>query len=203
VGPVARSIVVLLLSLSLLLGFPAQLSAGEHCRPIDRPDEDYRSATTTCSLGRPGTYTSSCNDADGSEAATFDIPLSVRTCIEWFCWSLPPESEATGFPIVGFTGDEALSLIVNLRDLASIAGMEIEQNVFFGSFPFVASFRAKNGEELIRVQRTLVDIDGARLFAVRCDEAVIASVFIEAPPEALGFAIAFVRSDAFHSFPGR
>ena len=186
------------IALLLFLSVPNQLSAGERCRPIDRPDEDYRSATTTCSLGRLGTDTSSCNDANSSEAATFDIPLSVRTCIEWSCWPGPPESESTtGYPIVGFTGQEASSLIVSLLDRAGIAGIEIEPNAFLGSFPVVASFRAQNGEELVRIERTLVGPSGARLFAVRCDEPVIASVVIEVPPEALGFAIAFVRSDTF------
>src|ERR1700687_606390 len=186
-----------IVALLLLWSVPNQSSAGERCRPIDRPDEDYRSATKTCSLGRPGTDTTSCNLVNGSEAATFDIPLSVRTCSGWSCWPGPPESESTGYPIVGFTGQEASSLIVSLRDRAGIAGMEIEQNVFRGSFLVVASFRAQNGEELLRIERTLVGPSGARLFAVRCDEPVIASIVIEAPPEALGFAIAFVRSDAF------
>ncbi len=190
------------IALLLFLSVPNQLSAGERCRPIDRPDEDYRSATTTCSLGRLGTDTSSCNDANSSEAATFDIPLSVRTCIQWSCWPGPPESESTtGYPIVGFTGQEGSSLIVSLHDRAGTAGMEIEQNVFLGSFPVVASFRDENGEELLRIERTLVGPSGARLFAVRCDEPVIASVVIEAPPEALGFAIAFVRSDGFIQRP--
>src|SRR3989442_2935400 len=116
--PMAYSTVALL----LLLSFPTQLFAEERCTPIERPDEDYRAATTRCSLGRLSTQSYSCNETNGSEVATFDIPLWVRTCTAWGCWSSPPESEAMGFPVVGFTGVEHSTLIVNLRDLAGIAG---------------------------------------------------------------------------------
>src|SRR5260370_8750183 len=90
-GQLRHSIVALL----LLLSVPNQLSVGKRCRPIDQPDEDYRSTTTTCSLGRLGTDTSSCNVANGSEAATFDISLSVRTCIECPCSPVPPHAQLT------------------------------------------------------------------------------------------------------------
>jgi hypothetical protein len=188
-------------ALLLLLSFPTQLFATERCTPIDQPDEDYRSATTRCSLGRPWDQTDSCKDESGSKVAAFDIRLSVRTCIEWSCWSVPPESESTGYAVFGFTGVDQSTLMVNLRDLAAIAGMEIQPNRF-DVVPIVASFRANEGEELLRIERMVDGLAGARLFAVRCDEPVIASVVIEAPPEALGFAIAFLRSDAFRSLPG-
>src|SRR5215469_5848728 len=115
--------------LLLLLSFPTQLFATDRCTPVDRPDEDYRSATATCSLGRLWTQTDSCKNESGSKVAAFDIRLSVRTCLEWSCWALPPESESIGYPVVGFTGDEPSSLVVRLGDLAAVAGMEIEPNL--------------------------------------------------------------------------
>ncbi len=180
-------------ALLLLLSVPNQLPAT--CRPIDRPDEVYRAATTVCFLGPLLKDTRSCSVANTGEVANFDIPLSVRTCFD--CWGRPPESEGSPGSFFGFTGDQGTRLTVSLHDFASIAGMEIEQNFLVGSFPIVASFRAHNGEELLRIERILSGRASARLFAVGCDGPVIDSVLIEAPPEALGFAIAFVRSDAF------
>ena len=189
-------------ALLLLLSVPTQLFATERCRPIDRPDEDYRSATTICSLGRLWTETNSCENKSGRKVAAFDIRLSVRTRIGWGCWSLPPESESTGYPVVGFTGEEPSILVVRLGDLAAVADMEIEPNPF-RVFPVVASFRDDEGEELLHIERMVEGFIGARLFAVRRDEPVIDSVVIKVPHEAFGFGIAFLRSDAFDSPAGR
>src|SRR5229473_3183679 len=89
-------------ALLLLLSVPNQLPAT--CKPIDRPDEIYRSATTVCFLGPLWMDTRSCSAAITGEVADFDIPLSVRTCSQ--CWARQPESEFMPGSFFGFTGDQ-------------------------------------------------------------------------------------------------
>src|SRR5712692_9746382 len=111
-------------ALLLLLSVPNQLPAT--CRPIDRPDEVYRAATTVCFLGPLLKDTGSCSVANTGEVANFNIPLSLRTCFD--CSRRPPESDGSPGSFFDITGDPGTPSTVSPPDVASIPCMEIENN---------------------------------------------------------------------------
>ncbi|MBI1747189.1 MAG: hypothetical protein HYR55_11450 [Acidobacteria bacterium] len=164
------------------------------CTPIDQPGADYTGATGKCSLGPRGSTTSDCKDADGNPVVTFSSPVGVRQVgIDWATWSSPPDAEESS-PVLGFFGGTNLTL--TYADLASTAGTEIENNTFEPAMPVTVSFKDSDGNEVASVTRDVLGRSGARLFAVACDDAVIASADITADPGAQGFGFAQVRSDA-------
>lgn len=183
----------------LLLSLGSQQAAAA-CRAIDRPTSDYLVGTVgteKCSLGQPGTNTTTCKDSDGNVEAKFSNTLSVRGPVPsgWRTWSSPPESESAT-PIVGFNMTSTLTVTLADGYQASTAGMEIEPNVF-QVFPITVVFRDLAGSTLLSRTINVNGGAGARLFAATCDEELINSMVITIPPTAQGFAIAQVRSDSF------
>ncbi len=164
------------------------------CTMVENPTPDYTDATNKCALGTPGSFTSDCT-VDGQPVVTFSRELSVFRvpANTWATWSSPPFSESTT-PIVGFTqGASVLSVDLG-ANASSIAGFELEPNVF-DEFPVTAVFLAADGSELGRVARTVAGQAGARLFAADCGTAFISAIRVTVPPEAQGFAIAQVRGN--------
>src|SRR5262249_9928505 len=79
---------------------------------------------------------------------------------------------------------------------ARTAGLKIEANNF-GSFSNTVVFRDLANSTLMTVTRSVDGSAGARLFAITCDEELINSMVITAPPAAGGFAIGQIRADSF------
>ena len=141
--------------------------------------------------------TTACT-VDGQPAVTFSRELSVLQvpANTWATWSSPPFSESAT-PIVGFTqGDRVLTIDLG-ASASSLAGVELEPNVF-DEFSVTAVLLAADGSELGRVARTVAGQAGARLFAADCGTAFIRAIRVTVPPAAQGFAIAHVRG---HNLP--
>jgi hypothetical protein len=176
-------------------------TAGAECFPVDQPAPDgcYRLASSRCSLGTPGTFSSVCTNTDGTVGANFASALDVRRIGSgWASWSVPPWAEhpnPQGSLVVGFNG--AGNLTVNLTADASIAGMEIEQNIFDDPYVTTAQFRDASGAVVATISRSMLGRAGARLFGVECTDPVVRSIQITTESGAQGFAIAQVRSDQF------
>ena len=186
--------------LALVLGMAGKAAAD--CAAIDQPDPAscYRTASSRCSLGTPGSFSSVCTESDGTAGANFSIPLDLRRIgAGWATWSTPPwaeEPNPTGNLVVGFNGG-GTTLTVTLTADASIAGMEIEQNIFDTEYVTTAVFKDAGGATVATISRSMLGRAGARLFGVECSDRVVHSIQITIDPSAQGFAIAQVRSDRF------
>ncbi len=177
-------------------------TAAAECFATDQPAPDgcYRLGSGKCSLGTPGTFSSVCTNTDGTVGANFAGALDLRRVGSgWATWSTPPwaeEPNPTGNLVVGFNGG-GTTLTVTLTADASIAGMEIEQNIFDTEYVTTAQFKDASGAVVATVSRSMLGRAGARLFGVECSDRVVHSIQITSDPGAQGFAIAQVRSDRF------
>jgi hypothetical protein len=163
--------------------------------------------------------TTTCMGNNALVQATFSSTLTVFQAAVmgggWVTWSSPPFSQSP-IPIVGFTNG-ASSLTINLLPLgesaprvALIFGAEIEPNAF-QVFPITVNYYSGLGGTGILLASITQSVDGfagARLFAAVCPPGTlriaplgIRSVTITIPPEAVGFAIAQLRSDSFLTPP--
>jgi len=167
-----------------------------NCTAISQPGMGgYLTTTHKCDISRFfGSDTNRCVNTDGSTAAMFSPSVNVRRIgMGWATWSSPPDAEEA-IPYVGFNGG-GLTDTITLTNPAAVAGVEIEPNTFDPFFTIVASFRDANGMEIANVTRDITGRAGARLFAVSCSSANIASILIMSPPAAAGFAVAQIRAD--------
>src|SRR5260370_3111179 len=85
----------------LLMAVTVRTASAQLCTQIMQPGDassTYRTTTNRCSLGTPGSTTSTC-----MTGATFTNPLSVRAIgMGWATCSSPPDSEVGSDTIVGF-----------------------------------------------------------------------------------------------------
>ena len=168
---------------------------GTSCTQIMQPGMmGYLTSTGRCDLGMTlFADTTSCVNSDGTTGATFSGPINVRHAgvAGWLSWSSPPESESPT-PWVGFAPGttETTTFTTN----ASIAGMEVEPNLF-QVFSMSASFRDTSGMEVARVTRDVDGSSGARLLAVSCSGPVIKQIVVTIDAAAQGFAQGQIRSD--------
>jgi len=137
--------------------------------------------------------TTSCANSDGSVGATFSVPINVRHAgvAGWASWSSPPDSESPT-PWVGFA--PGTTVTTTFTNNASIAGMEVEPNLF-QVFTMTASFQDASGAEVGRVMRDVDGSFGARLLAVSCSSPVIKRIVVTIDAAAQGFAQGQIRSD--------
>ncbi len=193
-----RQVLSLFVVTWLLMSLCSRRAAAQAaCTAIDSPTPDYLVGTDKCSLGMPGDTTAVCKDSGANTEATFSNTLSVLQVPDtWPTWSDPPDSESST-PRVAFNMTDSLTVTLADGYQAGTAGMEIENNVFEPALPITVVFRNLNRDPLLTITRDVLGRAGARLFAATCEEELVNSMVITAQPEALGFAIAQVRSDSF------
>jgi len=188
--------------LRLCFGVVLVLGAGKaaaDCNPTDQPLPDgcYVGASHKCSPGSPGSFSSVCTNTDGTIGANFATPLDLRSIGGgWATWGSPPWTETANPPVVGFNGG-GTTLTVTYTSDASIAGLEIEQNIFDTPYNTTAQFKDASGAVVATITRSMLGRSGARLFGVECSSMVVRSIVITIEAGAQGFAIAQVRSDRF------
>jgi hypothetical protein len=152
--------------------------------PIANPgDATYTTRTT---LLVPNSTVTATSFTGGGFVATPSIGLQVRQVpTSWATWAPPPFTEGAT-PQVYFTGG-ATSLTLNLNQVTTIGGFELEPNPF-STLTYTAQFRM--GTTVVEtVTRAVSGSAGARLFAIE-NAAGFNNILITGPAD---FAIARLR----------